>query len=280
VAKIIEKKSLAEKIKQYKVEAPLIAEKAQPGQFVVIRICEEGERIPLTIAKKDPEKGTITLIVQEVGKTTTQMDNLDCGNEILDLMGPLGNPSEIEKFGTVICIGGGIGIAPVHPIAKALKEAGNKVISIIGAREEKLLFFIDEMDEASHELFITTDDGSMGRKGFVTNTLQDLIDEGVKIDRVIAIGPEIMMKAVADLTRRYEIKTIVSLNSIMIDGTGMCGGCRVEVGGETKFTCIDGPEFDGHQVDFEQLIQRQQAYKDEEEHSMEHYCKLHPEKDE
>ena len=267
---ILEKKTLSENVKLMKVKAPLVAKKAQPGQFVMLRINDKGERIPLTIADYDRKKGTITIIFMEVGKTTKELGSLNVGDSLLNFAGPLGMPSEIEKYGTVVCIGGGVGIAPLYPIVKALKEAGNYVISILGARNEKLLLLEKEIGEFSDELLICTDDGSKGKKGFVSNVLQDLIDEGRKLDVVWAIGPVIMMKVVADVTRKHDIKTVVSLNPIMVDGTGMCGGCRVQVGDEVKFACVDGPEFDGHKVDFDNLMLRNRRFIREEEEA----CKL------
>ena len=268
--RIQEKKVLSETVKQMTIEAHLVAKKAKPGQFIILRIDEKGERIPLTIADFDREKGTITVIFMEVGKTTKQLGMMKEGDNLQNFAGPLGVASEIEKFGTVVCIGGGVGIAPLYPIVRALKEAGNNVISILGARNKDLLMLEKEIDKVSDKLFIATDDGSKGQKGFVSDVLQKLIDEGQKIDVVWAIGPVIMMKVVADLTRKYTIETIVSLNPIMVDGTGMCGGCRVTVGGETKFACVDGPEFDGHLVDFENLLLRNRRFIDEEKHA----CKL------
>lgn len=265
--KIIEKQDIGENMALFEVQAPKIANKAQAGQFVIVRIAEKGERIPLTIADYDRKKGTITLIFQEVGCTTKKMRMLEAGNNLLDLVGPLGEPTEVENFGTVVCIGGGVGIAPIYPIAKALKEAGNRVISIIGARNKNLLFWEDKMQAVSDELFITTDDGSLGQKGFVTDVLKQLL-ENEKIDRVWAIGPMIMMKFVCQVTKPAEIKTIVSLNPIMVDGTGMCGACRVQVGDETKFACVDGPEFDGHLVDFDLAMRRLAYYKDEEKRAL------------
>ncbi len=270
---ILRKETLSPSVKLYEIDAPLIAQKALPGQFVVVRIVEEGERIPLTIADSDSEKGTLILIVQEVGKTTKHMGLLEEGTKIIDVVGPLGVPSEIENFGTVVMVGGGIGIAPIYPITKAMKKAGNKVISIIGARSKELLFYEDKMKAVSDELCITTDDGSYGTKGFVTDELKRIIQEHGTIDRVVAIGPEIMMKMVCEVTKPHKIPTIVSLNSIMVDGTGMCGACRVEVGGETKFTCVDGPEFDGHKVNFDLLMKRQKMYTNQEEEAMEHFRK-------
>ena len=267
---IIEKEVLSENVKLMKIKAPLVAKKAQAGQFIILRIDEKGERIPLTIADYDRKEGFVTIIFMEVGKTTKQLGTMKVGDELLNFAGPLGVASEIEKFGTVVCIGGGVGIAPLYPIVRALKKAGNYIISILGARNEKLLMLEKEIDEVSDELHICTDDGSKGKKGFVSNVLQSLIDEGKKINVVWAIGPVIMMKVVADLTKKYDIKTIVSLNPIMVDGTGMCGGCRVSVGGETKFACVDGPEFDGHLVDFDNLMLRNRRFVCEENKA----CKL------
>ncbi len=264
---IIDKKELSPLVKSIEVKAPLIAQKAQAGQFIILRINENGERIPLTIADYDRKKGTITIIFMEVGKTTKLLGKMNTGDEILNFVGPLGIPSEIVKYGTTVCIGGGVGIAPLYPIVRALKQKRNYVISILGARNKKLLMLEKEINEFSNELHICTDDGSKGQKGFVSNALQQLIDEKKKINIVWAIGPEIMMKAVADITRKYNIKTIVSLNPIMVDGTGMCGCCRVTVGGKTKFACVDGPEFDGHQVDFKNLMLRNKRFLDEEKHA-------------
>ena len=276
---ILRKREIAPEVKEYVVGAPVVARKAKAGQFVIVRIDEEGERIPLTIADADPGAGTITLVVQEVGKTTIEMGRIEEGDAILNLIGPLGTPSHIESFGTVCMIGGGIGIAPIYPIAVAMRKAGNRVISIIGARTKELLFWEDRMRAASDELYVTTDDGSYGVKGFVSDELERLINEGREISLVTAIGPVPMMRAVCETTRPHEIRTVVSLNPIMVDGTGMCGGCRVTVGGETKFTCVDGPEFDGHVVDFDELVQRQSYYKDLEAIAAEE-CRLarqHPE---
>ena len=267
---ILEKRVLSDTIKLMKIKAPLVAKKAKPGQFIILRIDEKGERIPLTIADFDRDKGTITVIFMEVGKTTIQLGKMKVGDKLLNFAGPLGVASEIEKYGTCVMIGGGVGIAPLYPIVRELKKAGNKVISILGARNEKLLMLEKEIEEFSDELHICTDDGSKGTKGFVSNVLQDLIDKGEKINIVWAIGPVIMMKVVADVTRKYEIKTMVSLNPIMVDGTGMCGGCRVTVGGEIKFACVDGPEFDGHKVDFKNLMLRNRRFVKEEEHA----CKM------
>jgi ferredoxin--NADP+ reductase len=275
--KINEARELAENIKLFRIEAPKIAEKRKPGQFVIIRIDETGERIPLTIADSNSEDGTITIIVQAVGKTTTQLNQLQTGDLIQDVVGPLGQESHIEKFGTAVSIGGGVGTAIAYPTAVGLKKAGNKVITINGARSKDLVILEDEMKAVSDEAFITTDDGSYGVHGFVTDMLQKLIDEGKQIDFVLAIGPIPMMKAVAEVTRPHNIKTVVSLNPIMIDGTGMCGGCRVIVNNETKFACVDGPEFDAHQVDFKVLIDRNRMYQEYEKASLERYlheCKL------
>ena len=272
---IIQKRMLSPNVGWLEVEAPQIAKKRKAGQFIILRIDEQGERIPLTIADSNPEKGTITLICQSIGKTSTQLNSLQAGDTIRDIAGPLGQPSHLENFGTAVCVGGGVGIAVTYPIAKALKELGNTVISILGARTKDLLILEDEMRGASDEVRIATDDGSYGVKGFVTDQLKALIQER-KVDFVLAIGPTIMMKAVSNVTREFGIKTMVSLNSIMIDGTGMCGGCRVTVGGRAKFVCVDGPEFDGHQVDFDELMLRQRMYLTEERQSLDqfHECKL------
>ena len=253
-----------------------MAHKCHPGQFVIIRTDEYSERIPLTIADFDREKGYITLIVQAVGNTTKHLcDTFNEGDDILDVVGPLGHPSEMGKFGTVVVVGGGIGVAPVYPIARAYHELGNKVISIIGARDKDLVIWQDKMAAISDELILTTDNGSAGRKGFVTDPLREMLEAGEKIDLVLAIGPVIMMKNVAATTKPFGVKTTASLNTIMVDGTGMCGGCRVMVGGENKFACVDGPEFDAHEVDFANLVMRQQMYKDQEalEYSCGGHCK-------
>ena len=262
--KILKSEELSAGVKAFIVEAPMVARKCRAGQFIILRIDEAGERIPLTIADYDREKGTIQLIFQEVGDTTKQLGTLKAGDALLDVAGPLGKATEIENYGTVVCIGGGIGVAPVYPIARAYKKAGNKVVSIIGARTADLLIMEKEMRSVSDVLHITTDDGSAGRKGLVVDPLKDMIAAGEKIDRVMAIGPMIMMRGVAEVTRPYGIHTLVSLNPIMVDGTGMCGGCRCSVGGETKFACVDGPEFDGHAVDFNGLMSRARMYHDQE----------------
>lgn len=262
--KILTKKELSQGVLLFEIEATRIAKKAEPGQFVIVRTDEEGERVPLTIADFDREKGTITIIFQEVGASTKQLGSFCEGDSILDLVGPLGKKTHIEKMGNVICIGGGIGVAPIYPIARGMKQAGNHVISIMGARNKDILILEEEMNAVNDEVYITTDDGSKGHKGFVTDQLKKLIDSGMEISTVIAIGPVVMMRSVAETTRPYGIKTLVSLNPIMVDGTGMCGGCRVQVGDENKFACVDGPEFDAHQVDFAGLMSRQRMYKTQE----------------
>lgn len=266
--RIIVKQRLAENVQLFEIEAPLIAKKAQPGQFVILRLNEEGERIPLTIADFNRAAGTVTLIFQEAGASTAALGLLKEGEFLLDLVGPLGKPTHIEKVGTVVCVGGGIGIAPVYPIARGMRQAGNKVISIIGARSAGILIYEEEMALVSDELIITTDDGSKGRKALVTEVLKEVLDANNNVRLVVAVGPVMMMKFVAGTTRPYGVATVVSLNPIMVDGTGMCGGCRVSVGDENKFACVDGPEFDGHKVDFDVLMSRQRMYKQQEkEHS-------------
>jgi ferredoxin--NADP+ reductase len=274
VFQIIDARLLATAVKELKITAPEIARKRKPGQFVVLRISEEGERIPLTIADADPQAGVITLIFQEVGTSTAKLGKLKAGDFLSDLIGSLGVPTHVEKFGTVVCVGGGIGIAPVYPIAKAMGEAGNTVLSIIGARTKDLLILEEEMRKVSHVLKVSTDDGSYGYHGFVSDVLQDFMDEGTAIHLVVAIGPVPMMRVVCNVTRNKNIKTVVSLNPIMVDATGMCGACRVTVGGRTRFVCVDGPEFDGHQVDFAELVKRQRAYLDQEKQAYESF--LHP----
>jgi len=255
----------------FKIAAPNVAKKAQAGQFVVIRIDERGERIPLTIADWDREEGSITIVFMEVGTTTHRLASLKAGGFIADFIGPLGLPTHIEKFGTVVCVAGGFAVAPIVPIARAMRVEGNRVISIMGARNKSLIFWEDELRNVSDQLIVTTDDGSYARKGLVTEPLKELLETGEKIDRVIAIGPSIMMKYCAKTTQPFGVKTIVSLNPIMVDGTGMCGCCRVSVGGVTKFTCVDGPDFDGHQVDWDLLFARQRIYLDEEKCSFEQW---------
>jgi len=271
--KILEKQELSDLVTLFEIEAKDIAKKAKAGNFFALRIHEQGERIPLTIADFNREKGTITTVFQKMGKTTYHLGSLNKGDYILDVIGPLGVPSHIDNFGRVVCVGGGVGIAPTYPIARALKEAGNTVISIIGARTKDLIFWEDKMRLASDELIIVTDDGSLGRKAVVTVPLDELLREEKGIDLVYAIGPAIMMKFVCLTTEKHNTKTIVSLNSIMVDATGMCGACRCEVNGETKFACVDGPEFDGHKVDFNLLMSRQRMYVDEEKAAFEQYKK-------
>lgn len=275
--KILEKKQLSDEVFLIRVHAPLIAEERKPGQFVIIQVdIEYGERVPLTIADADIADGTITLVFQTVGKTTHLLAELNVGDNIPVVAGPLGNPTHIERFGTVGCVGGGIGIAPLYPIAKAMKEAGNRLIIIMGAREKKLLIFEDMMKPLADELIICTDDGSYGQKGFVTEPLREVCARTPKPDLVVAIGPAIMMKNCAEVTCPFGIKTIVSLNTIMIDGTGMCGSCRITVGSKTRFVCVDGPEFDGHQVNFDNVLKRLTIYKNEEmqAHEQYHKCRL------
>ncbi len=281
MARILEKTELAARVFRYLVEAADIAKKAQAGQFVILRLNETGERIPVTIADWDREKGTLTFFVQAVGKTSIEMSRMRAGDDILDLAGPLGNPSPIDKAGTVVLVGGGFGIAAIHPIARAFSEAGNRTVSILGCKSRDVLILEKEMRVVSSEVRVVTDDGSQGRKGLVTDELDALIAQGERMDLVIAIGPVVMMQAVADLTRPHAIPTRVSLNPIMIDGTGMCGACRVVVDGQMKFACVDGPEFDAHQVDFATLIQRLQTYRPEEkaareryEHSLDADCRI------
>ena len=268
--KILDRVDYSDDVYMQVIQAPAIAVACQPGQFIILRIDEEGERIPLTIADFDREAGTITIVVQAIGKTTRQLQRLGKGDSLANFIGPLGVPSEIEKLGTVVVAGGGIGVAPIYPIARALKEAGNKVIAIIAARNQRLLLWEDRMREVSDELIVTTDDGSRGRHCLVTEPLKELCEAG-DIDLVYAIGPGVMMKFCAKTTEPYGVKTLVSLNSIMVDGTGMCGACRCSVGGETKFVCVDGPEFDGHQVDFDQLLARQRQYLPQEKESLDAY---------
>lgn len=253
------------------IEAPMIARKAKPGQFVILKANETGERIPLTMAETDSEKGTITVIYMVVGKSTALFKTLLVGDGYQDVIGPLGKPTDVEKVGNVVCVGGGTGIAVLHPITRALKDIGNHVTSIIGARSKDLLILEDKMKAVSHELLITTDDGSYGRKGFVTDALRDVLDKE-DTQLAVAIGPVPMMKFVSKLTKEYGVKTIVSLNPIMVDGTGMCGGCRVTVGDQTKFACVDGPEFDGHKVDYDELMLRLQAYCEHEQQCYQEYC--------
>ena len=268
---IVDKQELASGVFRYIVQAAEIALKARAGHFVILRLNEHGERIPITIADSDPDHGTLTLFVQAVGKTSIEMSRMHTGDSLLDLVGPLGRATEIDKFGTVVLVGGGFGIAAIHPIARDLTLAGNKTISIMGARNRDLLLMQDEMRRVSTEVRVATDDGSLGTCGLVTDVLSDMIAKKEPIDRVIAIGPLVMMKAISDLTRPLKIKTRVSLNPIMVDGTGMCGACRVTVGSEMKFACVDGPEFDGHLVDFDGLINRLKTYRSEEKKSLDQF---------
>jgi NAD(P)H-flavin reductase len=275
VAKILEKRLIrTPDIYYYKLSAPLIAAKAKPGQFVIIRLNKEGERIPLSLADINPEEGTISLIVMSVGKTTYEMSTYLGGDNILDVCGPLGQPAHIDNFGSVVLVGGGFGIAPLYPIAKALKNAGNEVAAIMGARSGDLLIYESEMQVICDEVLISTVDGSKGTKGLVTDSLKKKLEQS-RIDLVIAIGPPVMMKFVCKTTEPFNVKTTVSLNPIMIDGTGMCGGCRVLVGGKTRFACTDGPDFDGHQVDWDMLMNRQKIYKDDENRSFEEWKERH-----
>jgi ferredoxin--NADP+ reductase len=258
--KILAKKEICEKVHQFKIEAPHLVEKARAGQFVILKENEMGERVPMSIGGLDKENGILTVVIQEVGKTSASMNRMKVGDSFSDVVGPLGVPTHIEKFGNCVCIGGGVGIPPIYPIARALKEAGNNVTTIIGARTKELLIYEKELTEASDQLLISTDDGSFGTHGFVTTVLQKMIDDDVKIDFIMAIGPVPMMKAVVNTTRKPKIKTFVSLNPIMVDGTGMCGACRVTVGGKTRFACVDGPDFDGHEVDFDEMTKRLKMY--------------------
>lgn len=275
--RIIKKTQLSDEVFRMEVEAPLIAQARKPGQFIILQVDDViGERIPLTIADADPVKGTITLIFQTVGRTTHLLAEKAEEDSIAAVLGPLGQPTHIENVGHAICVGGGIGVAPMHPIAQALKAAGNRVTIIMGARNKSLLIMEDEMRKIADDLIIVTDDGSYGRKALVTEPLKELCEQSPKPDLAVIIGPPIMMKFCAETTRPYTVHTMVSLNTIMIDGTGMCGGCRVTVGGKTKFVCVDGPEFDGHQVDFDNMMKRLRAYKPREDadHQAHHTCKL------
>ena len=260
MTEIVSTEVLAPGITSFTLLAPKIARRRKPGQFVILRVTDDGERIPITIAGADPEAGTIRIIVQAIGKTTTMLDRLGAGDHLSDLAGPLGMPSEIENYGTVVTIGGGVGTAIAYPVTEALREAGNEVIAIVGGRSKEYVILEDELCAVADEVYPCTDDGSYGYSGFVTGKLQDLIDAGRRLDYVLAVGPVPMMRAVAEVTRPHGIHTVVSLNPIMIDGTGMCGGCRVEVDGETRFACVDGPEFDAHLVDFEILERRNRSY--------------------
>jgi len=276
---IVSKKQLSANVFAADIEAPLVAQAGKPGQFVIICISNDySERIPLTIAGADIEKGTIRLIWQRVGKTTAELSDMQTGQKIANVVGPLGRPTHVENFGTCVCVGGGIGIAPLLPIAKALKKAGNTIISILGARTKELLILEDEFSQTSDELIVTTDDGSYGRKALVTEPLKEVCKRPSKPDRVFAIGPAIMMKFCCEVTKQFNIPTQVSLNTIMVDGTGMCGGCRIEYDGKPKFVCVDGPEFDGHKVNFDLMMKRLDAYKNAEQKAhekyKEHRCKI------
>jgi ferredoxin/flavodoxin---NADP+ reductase len=262
---------LVPNIHLFKFDAPRIARKAKAGQFVVLMKDERGERIPLTIADSDTKAGTVTIVFMEVGKTTGELGLLKTGDSIMSLTGPLGLPTHIENYGTVVCVAGGFAVAPVTPIARAMKQAGNKVISILGARNKELIFWEDELRNVSDKLIVTTDDGTYGRKGLVTEPLKEILESSEKVNLVVAIGPSIMMKFCARTTQPFGVKTIVSLNPIMVDGTGMCGCCRVVVGGQTKFACVDGPDFDAHQVDWDLLADRQRTYLVEEKQAMENW---------
>lgn len=275
MAAILEKKLLrAPDVFYFRIAAPLISKKARPGQFVIVRLHDQGERIPLSLADIDPDRETISLIVMAVGKTTSAMAALMPGDSLLDLCGPLGNPSEIECLGKIVLVGGGFGTAPLYPIAKGFKAAGNEVVTVMGARSKDLLIYENEMAQASDRVVVATDDGSKGFKGIVTGALKNELDQN-PANLVVAIGPAMMMRAVSETTRQFEIKTVVSLNPIMVDGTGMCGGCRVSVGGETKFACTDGPEFDGHLVDWDILLSRQKQYHHEQKESFESWKQKH-----
>lgn len=272
--KIVKREEMSEgNVILNEIEAPKIARKALPGQFVILKANEDGERIPLTMAEADAEKGTITIIYMVVGKSTALFKTLQVGDSYQDVIGPLGKATHVEKVGKVICVGGGTGIAVLHPITRAMKDAGNHVISIVGARSKDLLIMEDHMKAASHELRVCTDDGSYGHHGFVTDVVKEILEAG-DVDQVVAIGPVPMMKFVSLITKEYNVPTLVSLNPIMVDGTGMCGGCRVTIGGQTKFACVDGPEFDGHQVDYDELMLRLQAYCEDEQECYNEFCTM------
>ena len=266
--RILDRDDLTSEIHLLKIEAPGVAKKAQAGQFIIVRIDEKGERIPLTIADWDEKEGSVTIVFMEVGTSTRKLASLNIGDSIVDFVGPLGRPTEIEQFGTVVCVAGGFAIATIMPIARTMRKAGNRVVSIMGFRTKNLVFWEERLSSVSDELIVTTDDGSYKRKGLVTEPLKELLQE-TRIERVIAIGPTVMMKFCSLTTKPFGVKTIVSLNPIMVDGTGMCGCCRVSVGGETKFACVDGPDFDGHEVDWDLLMKRQRTYLDEEKESLE-----------
>jgi NAD(P)H-flavin reductase len=275
MSKIIEKEYFSEAVVRLVVEAPYIAKSRKAGHFVIVKTGEKGERIPLTIADADAEKGTITLIIQKVGVTSTKICNLEVGEEITDVVGPLGKATHIEKVGTVLASGGGVGVAPLLPIVKAFKEAGNRVITVLAARMKDLIILEEQMREYSDEVIIMTDDGSYGKKGLVTQGMEEVILRE-KVDLAVTVGPAVMMKFATLLTGKYSIPTVASLNTLMVDGTGMCGACRVSVGGETKFVCVDGPEFDAHQVDFDEMLLRLDSYKPSEAEAFESYLSNHP----
>ena len=275
--KILRKERLNDDITLMEVDAPLIAKKIQPGQFIVLRLHENGERIPLTMFDSNPDKGTVTFVFMKVGKSTYELDTLNLGDSIQDVIGPLGKPVEVKNYGTVACVAGGVGTPEILPVANALRKAGNKVITIAGFRSKDLLILEDLLNEFSDDLRICTDDGSYCTKGFTTNLLQELIEGGEKIDMVHTVGPVIMMKLICDITRPHGIKTMVSLNPIMLDATGMCGSCRVNIDGQMQLACVDGPEFDGHEVDFDDLMNRLNMFKKEEQEALERYRKAHPE---
>lgn len=276
---IIDRKDLAPSIKQFVIDAPLVAQKAEPGQFIILRIKEGGERIPLTIADYDAQKGTVTVVFQEVGKTTIELGTLQTGDYLADFVGPLGEGVKFDDHKKVLGIGGGLGVAPLYPKLKMLNQKGVEVTSIIGAKTADLLIMEEQIKAVSNKTYVCTDDGSKGRHGFVTIVLKELLEQGEKFDEIIIIGPPILMKIGTEITKPYGIPTMVSLNPIMVDGTGMCGGCRVTVGGETKFACVDGPAFDGHKVDFDELIKRLQTYKSEEKTALDKHeggiCRCH-----
>ncbi|PLB85519.1 ferredoxin-NADP reductase [Dysgonamonadaceae bacterium] len=257
--KIVGKESLSDKVVKFEIEAPLIAKSRKPGHFVIVRVGKKGERVPYTIAAADPQKGTITLVIQRVGKSSEKLCQLNIGDYVTDLVGPLGKATHIENFGTVLCAGGGVGVAPMLPIIEGMKKAGNKVISVLAARTKELIILEEQVRKFSDEVIIMTDDGSYGEKGLITNGVENVIQRE-KVDLCVTIGPAIMMKFVSELTKKYNVPTIASLNTIMVDGTGMCGACRVTVGGKTRFVCVDGPEFDAHQVDFDEMLMRLKAY--------------------
>jgi ferredoxin--NADP+ reductase len=273
--KLLKRQDLVPNVHLFKIEAPVVAKKCQAGQFIIVRVDEAGERIPLTIADWDRDEGSVTMVFMEVGATTRDLARLEEGDSVADFVGPLGLPTHVESFGTVACVAGGVGVAVITPVARAMKQKGNRVVSILGARSKDLIFWESELRAASDRLIVTTDDGTYGRKALVTEPLKELLQGEEKIDRVIAIGPTNMMKFSSLTSKPFGVKTIVSLNPIMVDGTGMCGCCRVSVGGQTKFACVDGPDFDGHQVDWDLLLNRQRVYLDEEKRALEHWQHAH-----